>query len=99
MWYVWYGWSVALNLEGNGSETSSLPASPGVGRFDGVFGLDEAVVSASKKKRKTSLSSLYHGPGGAKLPKGILNSITMFQRKQNKVSKIYSVSAFKLRVA
>ncbi|KAF2357911.1 SLC12A transporter C-terminal [Trinorchestia longiramus] len=69
--------------DGTGSEASSPPGSPNPERaHDVVAGLEGA--QDRKKKRRGSLSSLYHGPGGAKLSKDVLNNITIFQRKQKK---------------
>lgn len=76
---------LCLNTDGNESDASSPPGSPNADRYNRVPALDEVVVVDHKKKRRSSLSNLYHGPGGAKLPKSVLNNITLFQRKQKKV--------------
>ena len=45
---------------------------------------DEDKVSKKDKKRNETYADLYKGSGDAELPKDILNSLTIFQRKQKK---------------
>lgn len=75
--------------DGTGSEASTPPGSPDPERAN-VAGLEGS--TEKRKKRRGSLSSLYHGPGGAKLSKEVLNNITLFQRKQKKVSLLSILS-------
>jgi len=65
--------------EHTGSEGSSPPGTPKPGG-------EAAPMADGKRKRRSSVSSLYHGPGGQKLGKDVLNELTFFQRKQKKGS-------------
>uniref|UniRef100_A0A6A7FYV2 Na+/K+/2Cl-cotransporter protein n=1 Tax=Hirondellea gigas TaxID=1518452 RepID=A0A6A7FYV2_9CRUS len=76
-----------LAQDGTGSEASTPPGSPSTERANTVvISAEEAAANAKKKKRRGSLSSLYHGPGGAKLSKDVMNNITIFKRKLKKAT-------------
>ncbi|CAG0914745.1 unnamed protein product [Notodromas monacha] len=61
----------------------SPPASPKQSRSNnGVVELEKG--KKSKKKRRSSVSELFRGPGGAELPENILHNLTRFRQKQPK---------------
>ncbi|CAG0890209.1 unnamed protein product [Cyprideis torosa] len=60
------------------AETSSPPGTP-------ELALESGLKKKSKKRRQ-SFSDIYKGPGGAPLPKEVINNITMFNQKQRKGS-------------
>jgi len=70
--------------EHTGSEASTPPGSPTLPPHTPREEDPIASKEDPKKKRRSSISSLYHGPGGQKLPKEIQNEIAFFQRKHKK---------------
>lgn len=69
--------------DGTDSEASSPPGSPHPERATVV---SEEPADKDAHKRRPSLANLYRGPGGIELGKDVLSDITMFRRKQKKVS-------------
>ncbi|CAG0892929.1 unnamed protein product [Darwinula stevensoni] len=80
----------AVSLGEKGAE-SSPTSSPETSRRNHSADETEKETKEKRKqqkKRRMSLSQMYRGPGGATLPKTVVNNLTRFQQKQKKGARI-----------